>query len=95
MQGTLEIIYQDTAPITFRVEEAGVPLDVTSYTITCRVSATSNITIAVTKTDASLGLCSMVLSSIPIGVWKADFQLISSTTYTTQQFTIGCASGVF
>lgn len=91
MTNVLDIVYGDTEPIVFYIQEDGLVVDITSYELLLNVGTTP-VTVAICViTDAAIGQCYFIPDTIPIGVWKANFKI---NGHTTGQFTINCTAGI-
>ena len=95
MLGALNIRRGDTAPKTFRTQEAGVAKDLTGYTISLRVDTSPVTALSCSIVSATEGTASFVASTIPVGIFKGNFVLThSGVSETSESFTIDCTEPI-
>ncbi len=86
MTDVLDIVAGDAEPLIVYIQDDGVAKDISNYSIELRVKTSSTTQVVpLTILDPLIGKCSMDLSGLPAGVWKAAIKVNS---FTTTQFTI-------
>ena len=87
MAGVLEVVHDDTKPTLIQLQESGEVMDITDFTIACRVGGESPITGEIV--DATNGEASLLFSALEAGTYAveivvtdADDQIQTSEVFT-------------
>jgi hypothetical protein len=90
MAGLLQVVENDTKLAMMQIlVNTNTPLDITNYTISCRVGTSPTTTVVAQIIDAVNGEAGFDFSGLPDGTWKAEILIQDADgLVTSEQFTI-------
>jgi len=95
VMGVLNVSTVDTAPKPVRVQQGGVALNLTGYSIECKIQTSPVTTRTCAVVEADLGTMTCSFGSLPAGTYVAAFYLTNADGLTmSDMFTLNVRSGI-
>jgi len=95
VMGVLNVSAVDTAPKPVRVQQGGVALNLTGYSVECKIQTSPVTTRTCIVVDAALGTMTCLFGSLPPGTYTAAFYLTNIEGLTMSDlFTLNVRSGI-
>jgi len=87
--GAIEVVSSDTKPSIIQFQENSEAMDITGFTIVCKIGTSPVTSRNATIVDAANGEASVLLGGVTAGTYQAEFVITNSAgVQTSEQFTI-------